>query len=83
MTDKSNNVLSLKIARDRRLYIDIANNDDAFLQSKASFALSGLTIDDEDAELAGRLIAGAITHEEAVQLIMLKHGLAAVPETDD
>jgi hypothetical protein len=47
---------SLDAARERRYYIALANADKAWQETKASFALSGISLDDDDAERAGRML---------------------------
>jgi hypothetical protein len=48
------------------LYIALAYASESWLRTKASFALSGIEMTDEDAERAGRLLAGAISFEEGL-----------------
>lgn len=48
---------ALDTARERRRYIALANADRTWLETKASFALSGFVLDDDDAERAGRMLA--------------------------
>jgi len=50
-------VHSLDAARERRYYIAVAHGSEAWLETKASFALSGMALTDDDAERAGRMIA--------------------------
>lgn len=73
MNTEQNNVLSLDAERDRRRYITIANADHDWLQVKASFALEGIDMDDDDAERAGRILAGVVTTEEAIEEIRQKY----------
>lgn len=50
-------VHSLDVARERRFYITVAQENEAWLETKASFSLSGIELTDDDAERAGRMIA--------------------------
>jgi hypothetical protein len=65
----TNNVVSLDAERDRHKFIALAHADWGWLEAKASMALSGFVVTDEDAELCGRIIAGAITYEQACEEI--------------
>lgn len=47
---------SIDAVRERRYYIALANLDKAWQETKASFALSGINLDDDDAERAGRML---------------------------
>jgi hypothetical protein len=58
------NVVSLDAARKRRDFIALAYASESWLQTKASFALSRIALTDEDAERAGRLLAGVVTYED-------------------
>jgi hypothetical protein len=58
-------VVSLDAVRQRRALIALAHADAHWRQVRASFALSGIELTDDDAERAGRVIAGVITYEEA------------------
>ncbi len=62
--NQAGNVVSLDAARRRRKFIDIASASESWVQTKASFALSGIELDDDDAERAGRLLAGVVSLEE-------------------
>jgi len=55
-TTEQANVHSLDAARERRKYIEIANSSEHWIQTKASFALSGIELNNDHAERAGRLI---------------------------
>lgn len=66
----ANNVLFLHAARERRRYIEIANNSTHWIQTKASFALEGIELTDIHAERAGRLISGNIDLELCLESLM-------------
>ena len=72
-------VVSLDAERDRRKYIAIAYADENWQQTKASFALSDIALTDEDAERAGRIIAGVMTMDEASADILKKRGISRAP----
>ena len=65
----ANNVLSIDAARERHKYIAIANSSEHWIQTKASFALEGIELNDDNAERAGRLIAGHITLEQCLEAV--------------
>jgi len=65
------------MARERRRYIVVANNDANFIQVKASFALSGIELDDDDAEIAGRTIVGNLTAAQGEEEILRKLGYSS------
>jgi hypothetical protein len=69
------NVVSLDAARRRRDFIALAYASESWLQTKASFALSGIKLTDDDAERAGRLLAGVISFEEGLAEIRREAGL--------
>lgn len=73
-TNQESNAISLDTARERRRFIDLANANENWRQTVASFALSDITPTDDDAERAGRLIAGAITLEQVYTEIRRKAG---------
>jgi hypothetical protein len=75
--DQLGKVMSLDEARERRHYIDLANADWDWQQTKASFALEGIELDDRDAERTGRFIAGVITLEQGIDEILRELGLTA------
>lgn len=51
-------VFELDVARQRRHYISLAHGNPTWNQIKASFAISGIDLDDSVAEIIGRKIAG-------------------------
>lgn len=67
------NVVSLDAARQRRRHIALAQSDDDFRAVAASFALSGIDITNTDAERAGRVLAGLISYDQAVEEIRQQH----------
>lgn len=52
-------IISLDAARERRQYIRLAHASPAWLELKASMAISGFELTDDDAERIGRQIASA------------------------
>ena len=66
-------VVSLDAARHRRAFIALAHADAHWCQVRASFALSGIELTDDEAERAGRVIAGVITYEEAREEISAQY----------
>lgn len=66
-------VTSLDAARQRRRYIELAYATPAWLELAASWALEGIVMTDDDAERAGRMIAGHATYEEVVHEIRASH----------
>ncbi|MGB9992952.1 antitoxin VbhA family protein [Pseudoduganella rhizocola] len=69
-------VTSLDAARRRRYYIELANNHPAWQQIVASWALEGIIATDDNAEQAGRMIAGEITYAQ----ISTVHGTPVPPQ---
>lgn len=63
-TNQAGEVALLDAARQRRKFIAIANASASWIQTKASFALEGIALSDDEAERAGRLLAGDITLEQ-------------------
>lgn len=66
-------IVSLDAARQRRHYIDLANAHPAWLEIKASWALSGIDLGDDSAAAAGRMIAGDITYEKLLSEFRAKY----------
>jgi hypothetical protein len=66
-------VASLDAARQRRHYIELAHATPAWLELAASWALEGIVMTDDDAERAGRMIAGHASYEQVVQEIRASH----------
>ncbi|GGC87127.1 hypothetical protein [Undibacterium terreum] len=66
-------VVSLEDIRLRRYYIALANADEDWQQTRACFALEGITLSDDDAERAGRLIASDQALEQALQEVRSAH----------
>lgn len=67
---------SLDAARERRHYIDLANSSEVFQSIKASFAISGMVLNDDNAEEAGRMIAGEMTFEQAMLAIRKRFNIS-------
>jgi len=63
----SSDIVSLDAARQRRYYIELANANASWNQTKASFALEGIEASDDDAASAGRMIAGHATCDQIQQ----------------
>ena len=63
----SADIVSLDAARQRRYYIELANANAGWIRTKASFALEGIEATDDDAERAGRMIAGHATCDQVQQ----------------
>jgi hypothetical protein len=57
-------ILSWETARVRRQYIALAQANEDWQQVAASFALEGIVLTDDDAERAGRVLAGDLSLEE-------------------
>ena len=55
----------------------LAHADEHWCQVRASFALSGIALTDDEAERAGRVIAGVITFEEAREEISAQYRRSA------
>lgn len=72
-------VVSLDAARQRRHYIDLANAHPVWQEVKASWALEGIELIDDNAEHAGRMIAGDITY---AQLLIELRAKYTQPSTD-
>jgi len=65
----TSNVVSLDAARQRRRHIAMAHADEDFSAVAASFALSGIDLANTEAERAGRVLAGLISIDQAVEEI--------------
>jgi hypothetical protein len=68
-------VYSLDAPRERRYYIDLANSNSGFQSIKASFAISGMVLNDDNAEDAGRMIAGEMTIEQKILAIRKRYDI--------
>ncbi len=66
-------VVSLNTACQRRHYIDLANAHPIWQEVKASWALEGIELTDDNAEHAGRMIAGDITYAQLVAKLRAKY----------
>jgi len=75
----TSNVVSLDAARQRRRHISIAHADEDFKQVEASFALSDIEITNTEAERAGRVLAGLISIDQAVEEIRQQHAFCNLP----
>lgn len=60
-------IVTLESLRKRRFYLALAHTDEHWQQTTASFRLEGLHATKEDAERAGRVIAGTWTLEQAIE----------------
>jgi len=56
----------------RRRYIALAHASDDWQQIKASFAIEGMSLGDNNSEVVGRMIAGEITLEEAKKVLLCR-----------
>ena len=61
------NIITLKTLRERRFYLALAHTDEHWQQTTASFRLEGLHATENDAERAGRVIAGVWTLKQAIE----------------
>lgn len=66
-------IVSLDATRQRRHYIDLANAHEAWREIKASWALEGIEVTDDNAMQAGRMIAGDVNYEQVIQEIRAAH----------
>jgi hypothetical protein len=66
-------IVLLDTARQRRHYIDLANAHEAWQEIKASWALEGIEVTDDNAMQAGRMINGDITYEQLVSDLRAKY----------
>lgn len=66
-TTTTADIHSLDAARQRRHYIDLASAHWAWQEIKASWALEGLHTTDDQAERAGRVIAGEVSYAQIVE----------------
>jgi hypothetical protein len=66
-------VVSFDAARQRRHYIDLANVHPIWQEVKASWALEGIELTDDNAEHAGRMIAGDITYVQLIDELRAKY----------
>ena len=48
-TNQAGDVVSLDVARERRRFIDLANANENWIQTVASFALEGIALTDDNA----------------------------------
>jgi hypothetical protein len=69
----SADVVSLDAVRQRRHHIDLANADPEWQQAKAPFASEGIELTDDNAEQAGRMIAGHATYAHVLQEIRARY----------
>lgn len=74
-------IVSLDATRQRRHYIDLANAHEAWREIKASWALEGIEVTDDNTLQAGRMIAGDITFEQVVKELRIKHGRQTWPDS--
>ena len=54
----------------------VARRRHAFNQARASFALDGLTVDEDSLALMERVVEGSLSDEEALKEMRRLHGLA-------
>jgi hypothetical protein len=70
---RSDNVVSLDAVRQQRRHIALAQADENFRAVSASFTLSDIEITSTEAERAGRVLAGLISYDQAVEEIRQQH----------
>lgn len=63
--------ITLKTLSERRFYLELAQADAHWQETTASFRLEGLHATKEDADRAGRVIAGVWTLEQAIEDVRL------------
>lgn len=56
-------------------YVALARNHPEWQQVKASFAIEGMALTEDNEVIAGRMIAGEITLQEALTEIRRQHGV--------
>jgi hypothetical protein len=66
-------ILSWETARVRRQYIALAQANEDWQQVAASFALEGIVLTDDDAERAGRVLAGDLSLEQSLDEVRAAH----------
>ena len=66
-------IITLKTLRERRFYLGLAQADEHWQQTTASFRLEGLHATENDAERAGRVIDGVWTLEQAIEDVRRVH----------
>ena len=69
----TSNVVSLDAARQQRRHSAIAHADTDFRDVAASFALSDIETTNTEAERAGRVLAGLLSIEQAIEEICQQH----------
>ncbi|MCC2958780.1 hypothetical protein LK542_24520 [Massilia sp. IC2-477] len=72
-------IIELSEQRERRRYIALAHASGDWQETKASFALSGIILDESNAEIAGRMIAGEMTLKEAQRVILCRLNVIEKP----
>lgn len=65
--DLTADIITLKTLRERRFYLELAQTDVHWQETTTSFKLEDLHAIKEDAERAGRVIAGVWTLEQAIE----------------
>lgn len=65
--------------RQWRKFIAIAHANEDWRQVAASFALEGIVLTDDDAERAGRMLAGEASEEELLAEVPAAHSDCAAP----
>lgn len=61
--------ITLKTLREQRIYLELAQTDVHWQETTANFKLEGLHATKEDAERAGRVIAGVWTLKQAIEYV--------------
>lgn len=79
MDDTRTNIANIAEARRRLRYIALANANPAWLETVASFRLSGIKVTEHQAVRAGRMIAGDVSLKEVCDEILAEHFRGLTP----
>lgn len=71
------NVIDITTELKRRCDVRRANSNEIWQQITASFALASIDLDATNAELAGRLISGEITYQQALDELKCKYRVSS------
>lgn len=74
---RMNEIIEATMTRDE--YIALARDNSTWQEIAASWALEGISISDDNDEIAGRMIAGELTLDEATVEIRRKAGIPFDP----
>lgn len=67
------NITNIDKARRKRRYVALARASPAWIETVASFHLSGIDVTDRQTVLAGRMIAGEVSFKEVCDEILAEH----------